>query len=65
MRKVLPNRMFLVEADGALTLRAHLGGDARAQLTRLVPGDEVEVERSGAGSGECRIVGRAPGARGR
>jgi len=65
VRQVLPNRMFRVEAAGARLLRAHLAGGARAQLTRLVPGDEVLVEISPVDQGECRIVGRPRGARGR
>ena len=65
VRQVLPNGMVRVETEGARPLRAHLAGDARAHLTRLVPGDEVLVEVSPVDGGECRIVGRPPGARGR
>lgn len=65
VRQVLPNAMFRVEIEGARLLRAHLAGDARAHLTRLVPGDEVLVEESPYDGGECRIVGRPRGARGR
>ena len=65
VRQVLPNRMFCVETEGARLLRAHLTGDSRALLTRLVPGDEVLVELSQADGRECRIVGRPEGARGR
>lgn len=65
VRQVLPNAMFRVEIEGARFCRAHLAGDARAQLTRLVPGDEVLVEPSPYDGGECRIVGRPRGARGR
>ena len=65
VRQILPNRMFRVEIEGARQLRAHLSGDSRAYLTRLVPGDEVLVELSPADKGECRIVGRPRGARGR
>ena len=61
----LPNSMFLVELEGGERRSAHLAGDARAVLTRLVAGDEVLVEASRTDRGECRIVGRAPGTRGR
>jgi translation initiation factor IF-1 len=57
--------MYRVETEGARPLRAHLSGDARALLTRLVPGDEVLVEVSPADGGEGRIVGRPRGVRGR
>jgi translation initiation factor IF-1 len=57
--------MFRVEIESGRTLTAHVAGDARARLTRLVPGDEVLVEVSPVDGGECRILGRAPGARGR
>ena len=65
VRERLPNSMFRVELEGGRQLTAHLAGDARATLTRLVTGDEVLVEVSDLDRGECRIVGRAPGARGR
>lgn len=57
--------MFRVETGGGRLLRAHLAGDARALLTRLVAGDEVLVEVSPLDTNECRILGRPPGARGR
>jgi translation initiation factor IF-1 len=57
--------MYRVEAEGGRLLRAHVAGAARALLTRLVPGDEVLVEVSPLDAGECRIVGRPRGARGR
>ena len=65
VRQVLPNRMFRVEVELGRLLRAHLSGESRALMTRLVPGDEVLVELSPADVGECRIVGRPRGARGR
>lgn len=65
VRDPLPNSMYLVELEGGARLTAHLSGDARARLTRLVAGDEVLVELSRTDRGECRIVGRAPGTRGR
>jgi translation initiation factor IF-1 len=65
VRERLPNSMFLVELSGGRKLSAHLAGDARATLTRLVAGDEVMVEVSPLAGGECRILGRAPFARGR
>ncbi|MCE9636129.1 MAG: translation initiation factor IF-1 [Planctomycetes bacterium] len=57
--------MFRVETSGSRLLRAHLSGDARALLTRLVPGDVVLVEVSPRDDAECRIVGRPRGVRGR
>lgn len=65
VRQVLPNAMYRVEIEGGRHLRAHVAGDARALLTRLVAGDEVLVETSPLDAGECRIVGRPTGARGR
>lgn len=65
VRERLPNSMYVVELEGGVRLAAHLSGDARAILTRLVEGDEVVVEPSRTDRGTCRIVGRAPGARGR
>jgi len=46
VRERLPNSMFRVELEGGRQLTAHLAGDARATLTRLVTGDEVLVEVS-------------------
>jgi translation initiation factor IF-1 len=57
--------MYRVEIEGGRLLRAHVAGEARAFLTRLVPGDEVLVEVSALDAGECRIVGRPRDARGR
>ena len=65
VRDLLPNAMFRVELSGGRKLTAHLAGDARARLTRLVPGDHVEIERSELDTGACRIVGRPRGTRGR
>lgn len=65
IREILPNAMYRVELPGGRLLAAHVAGVARARMTRLVPGDEVEVETSPYDTGTCRIVGRAPGARGR
>lgn len=65
VRERLPNAMYGVELDGGRRLVAHLAGEARALLTRLVAGDQVLVETSRTDSGTCRIVGRAPGTRGR
>jgi translation initiation factor IF-1 len=65
VRDRLPNSMYRVELEGGVRLTAHLSGDARALLTRLVAGDEVLVELSPTDRGECRIVGRVPGTRGR
>lgn len=65
VRQVLPNAMYRVELSGGRALDAHLAGDARALLTRLVPGDQVEVEVSLVDTGICRIIGRPRGTRGR
>ncbi|MCG3133706.1 MAG: hypothetical protein HMLKMBBP_00931 [Planctomycetes bacterium] len=68
VRQILPNGMVSVEVPGAgagRLLRGHLAHGARAVLTRLVPGDRVLVEVSPFDSGECRILGRPTGARGR
>ena len=65
VRERLPNSMYRVELEGGVKLLAHLAGDARALLTRLVEGDQVLVEPSRTDNGTCRIVGRAPGTRGR
>ena len=65
VRGRLPNAMYRVELEGGRTLTAHVAGPARAMLTRLVAGDRVEVEVSSVDGGECRIVGRPRGERGR
>lgn len=65
VRERLPNSMYLVELEGGGRLTAHLAGDARAVLTRLVAGDEVLVKVSPTDRGACRIVARVPGSRGR
>ena len=65
VRQRLPNGMYRVELPGGRMLTAHVTGPARATLTRLVAGDHVDVEVAPFDGGECRIVGRAPGARGR
>ena len=65
VREILPNAMFRVELAGGRSVVAHLAGDARALLTRLVPGDDVLVEVSEYDAGVGRITGRPRGARGR
>jgi translation initiation factor IF-1 len=65
VRERLPNAMFRVELPGGRSATAHVAGEARARLTRLVAGDAVLVEVSEFDAHACRIVGRAPGARGR
>lgn len=68
VRQLLPNGMVRVEVEGGgagRLLRGHLAHGARASLTRLVPGDRVLVEVSAFDSGECRILGRPSGDRGR
>ena len=65
VRERLPNSMYLVELEGGGRRTAHLAGDARALLTRLVAGDQVIVELSPTDRGSCRIIGRATGTRGR
>ena len=65
VRELLPNAMVRVELPGGRGLTGHVAREARALLTRLVPGDEVEVEVSPYDSGICRIVGRPRGTRGR
>lgn len=63
--ELLPNAMMRVEIPGGRCLTGHVAKEARALLTRLVPGDEVEVEVSPFDAGLCRIVGRPRGTRGR
>ena len=65
VRELLPNSMVRVEVEGGRKLVAHVAGDARATLTRLVPGDLVLVESSPTDRGIGRIVGRQAGSRGR
>ena len=65
VRERLPNSMYRVELEGGGELLAHVGGDARAVLTRLVPGDRVLVEVSPTDRGAGRIVARQAGSRGR
>ena len=63
--ELLPNAMVRVELPGGRSLQGHVAREARALLTRLVPGDEVDVEVSPFDAGMCRIVGRPRGTRGR
>ena len=63
--ELLPNAMVRVEISGGRSLTGHVAREARALLTRLVPGDEVVVEVSPFDAGMCRIVGRPRGTRGR
>ena len=65
VKELLPNAMVRVELPGGRGLTGHVAREARALLTRLVPGDEVDVEVSSFDSGICRIVGRPRGTRGR
>jgi translation initiation factor IF-1 len=65
VRELLPNAMVRVELPGGRDLMGHVAREARALLTRLVPGDEVDVEVSTFDAGICRIVGRPRGTRGR
>ena len=65
VRERLPNSMYRVELEGGGELLVHLAGDARALLTRLLPGDRVLVERSATDRGAGRIVGRPAGLRAR
>jgi translation initiation factor IF-1 len=65
VKELLPNAMVRVELPGGRGLTGHVAREARALLTRLVPGDEVDVEVSEFDSGLCRIVGRPRGTRGR
>ena len=65
VKELLPNAMVRVELPGGRGLTGHVAREARALLTRLVPGDEVDVVVSEFDSGLCRIVGRPRGTRGR
>ena len=65
VRQCLPNAMYRVELPGGILLSAHVAGDARATMSRLVVGDEVLVEVTPLDRGVGRILGRRPGTRGR
>lgn len=55
--QVLPNEMFLVELPHGGTARVHAAGQMRVQMTRLMPGHEVDVELSRFDPSKGRIVG--------
>jgi translation initiation factor IF-1 len=65
VRQCLPNAMYRVELPGGSLLTAHVTGDARAKMSRLIVGDEVLVEVTPLDRGVGRILGRRPGTRGR
>lgn len=56
---VLPNGRYRVRLEGGRSVLAHLGGRARTDLVRLLPGDAVTVELAGLDPGRARIVGGA------
>ena len=44
--EALPNATFRVEIEGGHKILAHVAGRMRLHFIRIIPGDEVELERS-------------------
>lgn len=56
VKRVLPNEMFLVETTCGDEVSVHASGKSRVAVVRLVPGDEVQIERSPFDPTKGRIV---------
>lgn len=55
---VLPNSMFRIELTSGAKVLAHISGDARLNLIRILPGDRVKIELSPLDVTRGRIVDR-------
>jgi translation initiation factor IF-1 len=56
----LPNAMFRLQTEDGRELLAHVAGDLRMKVTRLLPGDVVLVECSPFDRTKARICGLVP-----
>lgn len=57
--EVLPKAMFRVKLPKGDEVLAHVSGDLRSQLARVLPGDRVRLELSPYHPGRGRIVGHS------
>ena len=57
----LPNAMFRIRTKDGQEHLAHVAGDLRMKVTRLLPGDVVLVECSPFDRSKARICGLAAG----
>ncbi len=54
----LPNDLYRIELDGSHTVLAHLSGELRMNIIRILPGDRVRVKVSSIDPYRGRIVRR-------
>ena len=54
----LPNELFRLRLSDGSECSAHVAGNMRMQFTRLLPGDQVVIERSPLDPTKARIVQR-------
>ena len=55
-----PNAMFAVELENGHRVLAHIAGEIRVTLGRLLPGDRVKLELSPYDRSRGRITHRLP-----
>ena len=58
VKDALPSDLFLVELDGRHNVLAHLSGELRMNVIRILPGDRVRVKVSSIDPSRGRIVRR-------
>lgn len=56
--ETLPNEMYRVELTNGNTVVAHIGQKMRMKFTRILPGDEVNIEVSTNDHSRGRITSR-------
>ncbi len=56
--EVLPNELFRLRLPDGVELTAHVAGDARKALSRLLPGDQVRIEIAPLDRTKARILAR-------
>ena len=59
VRETLPNSRYRCETEGGAEVVCHLTGGTSLKFVRILPGDEVVVERSPFDPTKGRIVDRA------
>jgi translation initiation factor IF-1 len=62
--EALPNAMFRVLLDSGHEIVAHVAGQDRLSLVRVLPGDRVRVQVSPLDTTRGRIVQRLPSSMG-
>ena len=58
VKDALPSDLFVVELDGRHSVLAHLSGELRMNVIRILPGDRVRVKVSSIDLSRGRIVRR-------